>query len=76
MCGLPKAERHAPLFRVSTGSSARAGRAVITYAERACFGAAHLRLRSLVEAHVACVSNAWGNDLRCHELARAVHLVV
>jgi len=29
-----------------------------------------------VEVHVTRVSNAWGNELRCHELARAVHRVV
>ena len=49
---------------------------MITYAERACFRAPHLRLLSRVEASVARISNAWGNELRCHELARAVHLVV
>jgi hypothetical protein len=49
---------------------------MITYAERVCFRASHLRLLSRVEAYVARVSNTWGNELRCHELARAVHLVV
>jgi hypothetical protein len=49
---------------------------VITYAERACFRAAHLRLLDRVEMYVARVSNSWGNELRCHELARAVHRVV
>jgi hypothetical protein len=49
---------------------------MITYAERACFRESHLRLLRRVEACVACVSNSWGNELRCHELARAVHLVV
>jgi len=49
---------------------------VITYAERACFRESHLRLLSRVEAYVARVSNAWGNELRCHELTRAVHLVI
>lgn len=29
-----------------------------------------------VEVHVTRVSNAWGNELRCHELARAVHRVI
>jgi hypothetical protein len=49
---------------------------VITYAERTCFRAEHVRLRSRVEAYVGRVSSSWGNELRCHELARAVHLVV
>ena len=44
---------------------------MITYAERVCFREAHLRLLARVEACVARVSNAWGNELRCHELARA-----
>lgn len=49
---------------------------MITYAERACFRETHLRLFARVEAYVARVSSAWGNELRCHELARAVQLVV
>jgi hypothetical protein len=49
---------------------------VKTYAERVCFQSSHLRLLSRVEACVARVSDSWGNELRCHELARAVHLVV
>ena len=49
---------------------------MITYAERACFREPHLRLLARVEAYVARVSRAWGNELRCHELARAVHLVL
>lgn len=49
---------------------------MITYAERACFREAHLSLLARVETYVARVSKAWGNELRCHELARAVHLVV
>ena len=49
---------------------------MITYAERSCFRQAHLRLLSRVEAYVARISSAWGNELRCHELARAVHLIV
>jgi hypothetical protein len=48
---------------------------VITYAERVCFRDLHLRLRSRVESHVARVSSSWGNELRCHELARAIQLV-
>jgi len=49
---------------------------VITYAERACFREPHLRLLAHVEAYVARVPAAWGNELRCHELARAVNLLV
>ena len=48
---------------------------MITYAERACFEASHLRVLERVEVYVARISNAWGNELRCHELARAVHRV-
>lgn len=49
---------------------------MITYAERVCFKPTHLRLRDRVEQLVARVSPSWGNELRCHEIARAVHLVV
>jgi hypothetical protein len=49
---------------------------VITYAERACFRPSHLRLLSRIEALVARVSDAWGNELRCHELARAIRRVI
>lgn len=49
---------------------------MITYAERKCFQQSHLRLLALVEAYVECVAPTWGNELRCHELARAVHLAV
>ena len=49
---------------------------MITYAERACFRELHLSLLYRVEVHVARVSKAWGNELRCHELARAVKIVV
>jgi hypothetical protein len=49
---------------------------MITYAARACFHEQHLRLLARVETYVARVSNTWGNELRCHKLARAVHLVV
>jgi hypothetical protein len=49
---------------------------MITYAERICFRPSHLRLLYRVEAYVARVSPSWGNELRCHELARAVHRVV
>lgn len=46
---------------------------MITYAERACFHPAHLRVLASAQALVARVSATWGNELRCHELARAVH---
>lgn len=49
---------------------------MITYAERVCFREPHRRLLTRVEAYIAHVSDAWGNELRCHELTRAVHLVV
>lgn len=49
---------------------------MITYAERACFRPLHLLLLARVDAYVARVSDAWGRDLRCHELARAVYRVV
>lgn len=49
---------------------------MITYAERVCFSPYHLRLLSRVEVLVARVSCAWGNELRCHELARAVQHVL
>lgn len=49
---------------------------MITYAERACFRETHRRLLARVEAYVALVSDTWGNELRCHELARAVQRVV
>jgi hypothetical protein len=49
---------------------------VITYAERVCFHPLHLRTLKRVEACVGRISDAWGNELRCHELARAVRLVI
>lgn len=49
---------------------------MITYAERVCFHPSHLKLRSRVQTLVERVSDAWGNELRCHELARAVHRVI
>ena len=49
---------------------------MITYAERHCFRHWHLSLRSRVEDLVGRVNASWGNELRCHELARAIHLVV
>ena len=47
-------------------------RGVITYAERECFRDPHLCLLSRVTTYVDRVSSTWGNELRCHELARAV----
>lgn len=49
---------------------------MITYAERACFRPSHLRVLTLVETYITRVSDTWGNELRCHEVARAVKLVV
>ena len=49
---------------------------MITYAERACFREHHMRLFHRIEKLVARVSDAWGNELRCHELARAVLVVI
>lgn len=49
---------------------------MITYAERSCFQPRHLHVFARVQAIVARVANTWGNELRCHELARAVHAVV
>ena len=49
---------------------------MITYAARVCFREHHLRLLLRVEAYVSRISNTWGNELRCHELARAVQSVV
>lgn len=48
---------------------------MITYAERACFRPEHLQLLSRAQTYVARVSDTWGNELRCHELARAVQRV-
>jgi len=45
---------------------------VLTYAERVCFRKEHLRLLTRVEAYVGRVSSSWGNELRCHELVRAL----
>jgi hypothetical protein len=49
---------------------------VITYAARECFQPSHLDLLARVQTIVARVSDEWGNELRCHELARAVHRVI
>lgn len=45
---------------------------MITYAERSCFTPTHLRLLRRAEDLVSRVSDRWGNELRCHELARAI----
>lgn len=45
---------------------------MITYAERACFRPVHLRTLDRARDLVARVADTWGNELRCHELARAV----
>lgn len=49
---------------------------MITYAERACFQPRHLQTLARVEICVARVSDAWSNELRCHELARAIARVL
>lgn len=48
---------------------------MITYAERVCFEASHRQLLTRVEQYVSRVSDDWGNELRCHELARAIQIV-
>ena len=48
---------------------------MITYAERVCFTAVHVQLLRYVESCVARIGASWGNELRCHELARAVQRV-
>lgn len=45
---------------------------MITYAERSCFHPSHLGALTRAQELVARVSSTWGNELRCHELARAV----
>jgi hypothetical protein len=49
---------------------------MITYAERVCFRSDHVKLLALTELYVGRVGKHWGNELRCHELARAVHTVL
>ncbi len=49
---------------------------MITYAERACFRPSHLSILAHAQKLVARVSDAWGNELRCHELARAIQRVL
>lgn len=49
---------------------------MITYAERSCFRPLHLLALARAQDLVDRVATAWGNELRCHELARAVkHLL-
>ena len=45
---------------------------MITYAERVCFKPRHMQALERAIAGCARVSAHWGNELRCHELARAV----
>lgn len=49
---------------------------MITYAERVCFKPRHLDMLRRAADLVARVSPSWGNELRCHELARAVSTVL
>ena len=49
---------------------------MITYAARMCFQPRHLQALAHVQTLVARVPDTWGNELRCHELARAAHSVV
>lgn len=49
---------------------------MIMYAERSCFSRAHLSMLRRIETLVARVSDHWGNELRCHELTRAVQVLV
>ena len=49
---------------------------MITYAERSCFFLSQLSVFVRVQKIVERVSDTWGNELRCHELARAVHRVL
>jgi hypothetical protein len=49
---------------------------VITYAERACFHRSHVRALERAQIFVAHLSDAWGNELRCHELVRALQSVM
>jgi hypothetical protein len=49
---------------------------MITYAERVCFRSEHMKLLAAAELSVSRVAKTWGNELRCHELARAVHVVL
>jgi hypothetical protein len=45
---------------------------MIPYAARECFNVTHCTAWTLAQQLVSRVSNTWLNELRCHELARAV----
>jgi len=45
---------------------------VITYAERVCFTQPQLKTLARAQVLVGRVADTWGNELRCHELARAL----
>jgi len=49
---------------------------MITYAERRCFQSIHTKLFRHARKYVTRIPDYWGNELRCHELARAVHAVL
>jgi hypothetical protein len=49
---------------------------VIPYAQREVFTPLTLDLLQHAEMFIARVSSQWGNELRCHELARAAFLVL
>lgn len=49
---------------------------MITYAERVCFRDRHLKLLSRCSDLVSSITSTWGNELRCHEIARALHVVL
>jgi hypothetical protein len=49
---------------------------MITYAERSCFYTTQQRIFRRAQDLVARVSDARGNELRCHELARGLQLVI
>lgn len=49
---------------------------MITYAERECFHADQMRILVKAQALIVRVADTWGNELRCHELARAVHAML
>ena len=43
------------------------------YVQREIFRLFEQRVFARAKVLVSCVDNHWGNELRCHELARAVH---
>ena len=49
---------------------------MIPYAERVCFRSWHLLLYGRAVALVDRLSDTWGNELRCHELVRALAWVL